>query len=196
MGAVLIVAVNTGADGLTRQAEGDEDDPAIDAGDAGAKVGQGIDFHFDFLMVFEGGGDEFFRWPRHRWGETRPWVRPSASQGAEKSRVSGSAGAWRLIGRWMGDDWGAFCFSGDHTGICGLELGAVRKFFQHAARETELISLVTYRQDGGGGYFRSRSFFQRFFDDDDGLRDGLRDGTGGDEQHRGKADDFQEISHG
>lgn len=62
VGAVFVVAVDASADAFAWEAEGGKDDPAVVAGDALTEVGEGVDGEFDFLVVFEGEGVEFFGW--------------------------------------------------------------------------------------------------------------------------------------
>ena len=86
-GVALVVAIDAGADSLSRKAKGDEDDPALalwalgffalslglvrfllrqgDAGNANAKVGEGGNGEFELLMVVEGFGAKFAWRARH-----------------------------------------------------------------------------------------------------------------------------------
>ncbi len=59
VGAVRFVPPDFGADFFARKGEGDEDDPAIGFGYAGAEVGEGDDFEFNNLVPFVGFRFEF-----------------------------------------------------------------------------------------------------------------------------------------
>lgn len=72
---VFVVAEDAGFYFFSWEGEGDEDDPITggifwgvfsffecDSCDAGSEVGEGVDGEFEFLVVFEGEGSEFFVW--------------------------------------------------------------------------------------------------------------------------------------
>ena len=53
-----MVAVDAGFDGFGGEGEGDDDDPIVDAAEAVALIGEGVDVEFDNLVIGEGFGGE------------------------------------------------------------------------------------------------------------------------------------------
>lgn len=62
VGVIFVIAVDASDDAFAWEGEGDHDDPSVDAGDALAEVGEGVDIEGEFFVVGEGDGFEFLWW--------------------------------------------------------------------------------------------------------------------------------------